>query len=155
MAWNAAACCRFSEAAQLPPQSRGHVLMVGEHWVVAAVLSTVPPLDGQQAGLPKAAAGCTQSKQRCPATLKPRFMLGMSFRTIFPDEPPSSRAAKGGLVASASRLDLHLMLERGFDERVEERMRLVWLGEELGVELAGEEIRVILQLDQLGKVAVG
>jgi hypothetical protein len=77
MAWNAAACCRFAEAAQLPPQSRGQVLtMVGEHWVIAAVLSSVPLLDGQQAGLPKAAAGCTQSKQRCPATLKPRSCSG-------------------------------------------------------------------------------
>jgi len=56
---------------------------------------------------------------------------------------------------SARRLELHLVLERGLDEPVKERMRLVRLGEELRVELAREEVGMVLQLDEFGKIAVG
>jgi hypothetical protein len=46
-----------------------------------------------------------------------------------------------------------MMLHGGFDEAVEERVRVVGLAEELGVELAGDEEGVRGQLDHLGKAA--
>jgi hypothetical protein len=45
--------------------------------------------------------------------------------------------------------------ETGLNEAFEERVWLIRLALELGVILAGEEVRVVLQLDQLRERAVG
>ena len=52
---------------------------------------------------------------------------------------------------------LHLdpLLQRGADEAVEDGVGMVRAGEELGVELAGHEEGVILQLDDLSQLAIG
>ncbi len=44
------------------------------------------------------------------------------------------------LILRASRLQHRVVIHRGFDEAVEERMRVVRLAEELRMELAGDEI---------------
>jgi len=57
--WTAAACCRFPEAALLPPKSPGHRggPSAGANAAAPRRGITYETLDGQQAGLPKAAAG--------------------------------------------------------------------------------------------------
>ena len=47
------------------------------------------------------------------------------------------------------------VLVRGGDEALEQRMRLVRLAQELRMELARNEERVILQFDDLNKLVVG
>ena len=42
----------------------------------------------------------------------------------------------------------------GSDEAAEERVRFVGFAEELGMELAGDVKRVVLQLDDLGKLPI-
>ena len=47
-----------------------------------------------------------------------------------------------------------MVLHGGFDEAVEKRMRVVRLAEELRVELAGDEVGVRGQFDDLGEIAL-
>ena len=47
------------------------------------------------------------------------------------------------------------MREAGLDKAFEERMRLVRFALELGVILAGQKIRMVLQLDQFRECAIG
>ena len=63
----------------------------------------------------------------------------------------------GSLISAsfAAFVSIALIRQRRAQEALEQRMRLVRLGLELGMELAGEEPGVIAQLDQFDELAVG
>src|ERR1035437_4342088 len=54
----------------------------------------------------------------------------------------------------AQSLQRWLVLERGFDETAEERVRSVGFGKKLGVKLAGDEPRMIAQFDQFDAIVL-
>src|ERR1043166_3963935 len=58
-------------------------------------------------------------------------------------------------IACNARLTLRLVSERGLNESLGKRMRLVWLTLTFRVILAADKIRLIPKLDQLGERSVG
>src|SRR5262245_2860334 len=74
-----------------------------------------------------------------------------------PPRPPTlGRApAQPWRASESSPAVSSLMIQRGLDERGEQRMRLPGTRAELGVELARDEPRVVAQLDDLHEPLVG
>ena len=108
---------------------------------------------------------CRSSPAQGPIRIcaRPPRIISLSARTG-PTGPRSDRCrkiAEEGLGAAimdrlrARRLLEPLMRQAGLNESLEERMRLVRFALKFGVILAGEEIRMIAQLDQFRERAVG